>query len=193
MEWFLSHLAGIIIGIIVGGVVTGVLVWMLRPSKIEFEVARRAEEVKTVSEFSNILVPTLGTLFSERMIALACKFAKIDGASVTALYIVELPMTLPPDVEIPPRDLEKGNEVLEEAKVIAKKFDIKIKTKIEKARVAGKAIVDLATREGFDLIVCSAPDSKDRKGRVYGRTVDYIFRQAPCDVIIEKPAFYIEE
>lgn len=193
MDVILSHITGIIIGIIVGGAIAGILIWMLRPSKVEFEVARRAEEVKTVSEFSNILVPTLGTLFSERMIALACKLAKIDGATVTAIYVVELPMTLPPDVEIPPREMEKGTEILEEAKLIAKKFDVKIKTRIEKARVAGKMIVDLSTKEGYDLIICSAPGEKERRGRIYGRTIDYIFRQAPCDVIVEKAAFYIEE
>ena len=59
-------------------------------------------------------------------------------------------------------------------------------TRLERARSAGPAIVDEAVRRNAELIVIGAPRRGiDRAQRaVFGRTVDYVLKHAPCRVIV---------
>lgn len=184
------HPLGIIIGLAVGTFITLVLWWMLHPPKVGLRMERRAGVAAEVTKFAKILVPTQGTMFSDRMIALASKLAKVDLAQLIALYIVEVPLTLPRHAEIPEAD-RMGKEALEKARLIAKKFGVEITGRLHRARFAGQSIVDVAREENVDLIVMAA-STKERFGEVtLGRTVDYVIKNAGCDVIVEKPAEYL--
>lgn len=182
---------GIIIGAVIGTIISVVLVWMLKPGAYGKREVRQAERTMEVAEFGRILVPTLGTMFSERMVALASKIAKTDLSKVYALFIIEVPMIMPADVPMPEIDQE-GVSVLNRAKVIGKKFGVEIEGRVERSRFAGKTIVDFANNKDVDLIVLST-STKERFGELsLGRTVDYVFRNARCDVIVEKPAVYLK-
>lgn len=152
---------------------------------MEQHVAERAAAATEGSEFRKILVPTLGTLFSDRMVSLACKLARPDEAEVEVLYVIEVPLSLPATAELPD-EVRKAGEALSEAEVIGRTQGVRVRGRVEKARFAGKAIVDVARREGADLIILAAPPKK-RHGE-WGRTIEYVFRSAPCDVIIERAA-----
>ncbi|MCL5985538.1 MAG: universal stress protein [Actinobacteria bacterium] len=185
------HPLGIIIGLLIGTCIVLILFWMLKPKEFGKREVREAEMMMEVSEFGKILVPTLGTMFSERMVALASKIAKTDLSKVFALFIVEVPMTLPADVPMPEIDVQ-GAAALNRAKVIGKKFGVEIEGAIERSRFAGKSIVDFANNKDVDLIVLST-SVKERFGELsMGRTVDYVFKNARCDVIVEKPAVYLK-
>ena len=185
------HPLGIIIGLLIGACIITILVWMLKPREFGKREVREAEMMMEVSEFGKILVPTLGTMFSERMVALASKIAKTDLSRVYALFIVEVPMTFPADVPMPEID-QQGIVALNRAKVMGKKFGIEIEGAVERSRFAGKTIVDFADNKDVDLIVLST-SVKERFGELsMGRTVDYVFRNARCDVIVEKPAVYLK-
>lgn len=185
------HPLGITVGLLIGVSIVIILVWMLKPKEFGKREVREAEMMMEVSEFGKILVPTLGTMFSERMVALASKIAKADLSKVYALFIVEVPMTLPADVPMPEIDVQ-GVVSLNRAKVIGKKFGVEIEGAIERSRFAGKSIVDFANNKDVDLIVLST-SVNERFGELsMGRTVDYVFRNARCDVIVEKPAVYLK-
>lgn len=156
-----------------------------RGPEVAQHVADRAAAATEESEFTKILVPTEGTLMTDRMVSLACKLARPDEAEVEVLYVIEVPMALPATAELPD-EVHKAGEALSEAEVIGRTQGIRVRGRVAKARFAGKAIVDVATREGADLIMLAAPARK-RFGE-WGRTVEYVFRNAPCDVIIERAA-----
>lgn len=177
----------------IGGLVVGVVVtlWIVRRRRakrgpdVDRHVAERAAAATEGAEFTRILVPTLGTISSDRMVALGCKLARPDEAELEVLYVVEVPMSLPATAEIPEQTL-KASEALAEAELIGRTHGVRVRGRVTKARFAGKAIVDVAEREGSDLVILAAPPTK-RHGE-WGRTIEYVLRNAPCDVIVERPA-----
>jgi len=58
--------------------------------------------------------------------------------------------------------------------------------RIVRARRAGRAIVDEAARRGSEIIVMGAPrrDEHGRRARIFGGTVDFVLKNAPCRVMV---------
>ncbi|HVE90865.1 MAG TPA: universal stress protein [Actinomycetota bacterium] len=176
-------------GLLIGGVLALLLVAVVvvRPGRrsgreVDAHIAERAAEATEEMIFRKILVPTVGTLTSDRMVSLACKLARPDDAEVEVLYVVEVPMSLPPTADLP-EETRKAGEAVAEAGLIGRSYGVRIRGRVTKSRFAGKAIVDVAEREGADLIVMGGTNK--RYGE-WGRTSEYVFRNAPCDVILER-------
>ena len=53
-----------------------------------------------------------------------------------------------------------------------------------RARAIGKAIVERARETDADLIVLGSSPRWRRQSRFFSPTVDFVLRQAPCEVII---------
>jgi basic amino acid/polyamine antiporter, APA family len=53
-----------------------------------------------------------------------------------------------------------------------------------RARSIGEAIVEEAKREGVDLIVMGSSPRWRRQSRFFSPTVDYVLRNAPCEVMV---------
>ena len=55
-----------------------------------------------------------------------------------------------------------------------------------RARNAGAAIVREAERRATEIVVIGAPrkDLPSRKRAIFGRTVDYVLKNAPCRVLV---------
>jgi nucleotide-binding universal stress UspA family protein len=58
--------------------------------------------------------------------------------------------------------------------------------RLVRARRAGRAIVDEAERRESEIIVMGAPRRNGRgpRGRVFGGTVDFVLKNAPCRVMV---------
>jgi len=58
--------------------------------------------------------------------------------------------------------------------------------RIVRARRAGRAIVDEARRRNSEIIVMGAPvrGAGRRRGKIFGGTVDYVLKNAPCRVMV---------
>lgn len=174
------------LGIVLVLVATGVLVMRRRrrrPLGVTSGVAERVAAATEESAFSRILVPTLGGVVSDRMVSLACKLAKPSDGEVEVLYVVEVPLSLPHTAELP-AEMAKAAEALTEAELVGRTHGVRVRARVEKGRFAGKVICDVAAGVGADLIILGSPQSR-RHGE-WGRTVEYVFRNAPCDVIIER-------
>ena len=52
------------------------------------------------------------------------------------------------------------------------------------SRAIGEAIVDLAVDRSADLIVMGSSPRWRRQSRFFSPTVDYVLRQAPCEVMV---------
>ena len=53
-----------------------------------------------------------------------------------------------------------------------------------RARAIGRAIVDRARETDADLIVLGSSPRWRRQSRFFSPTVDFVLRQAPCEVLI---------
>jgi nucleotide-binding universal stress UspA family protein len=131
-------------------------------------------------------VPVQGDVLSDRLVALASQMAKYRGATMDVLYVVEVPLTLPITAEMDDQ-LGQASDAFARASKIADRYDVKISQHVERARQAGPAIVQYARQNNTDLLLMGDLPKTNRRGTRYARTVEYVFENAPCDVIIHRP------
>jgi APA family basic amino acid/polyamine antiporter len=81
---------------------------------------------------------------------------------------------------------ERANDLLDEARAIGDAYGVNVTGRIVRARRAGPAIVEEAARRHSEIIVMGAPrrDVRMRRGRIFGDTVDYVLKNAPCRVMV---------
>jgi APA family basic amino acid/polyamine antiporter len=152
------------------------------PIHEEVMIERVVEAAYQPIDFYEIIVPTKGELDAS-MIQTACKIALRDKSKILAIYIIEVPMTLPVDASLPV-EKEKGEKALDQAEIIAKEYGVSIETKLIQARSAGKAIVDEAIKRKADLILLGQSEKSKAIDILSGKTVDYVSKNAPCKVLI---------
>jgi basic amino acid/polyamine antiporter, APA family len=136
-------------------------------------------------EYRNVLVPVIDRHESEAAVDLACRLATERGASIIALTVVEVPLQLPLDAELPEEE-ERAHQLLDEARAIGDAYGVDVIGRIVRARRAGRAIVDEAERRNSEIIVMGAPRRGVRRpsGRVFGDTVDFVLKNAPSRVLV---------
>jgi len=178
---------GVILASAFALLISGILWWMLNPPTIVKMVVPVAVE-EMAGGGGAILVPVTGSQFSEMVVGLAAGLAQREQVPISFLYVVEVPMALPPDADIP-QDREKGEEVLIHVQGLAQRLGIPTTARLMKARAAGAAIVQ-AAREGRSRMIVIPSGERQRVEGYFGHTVDYVFRYAPCDVMIYRPTVF---
>jgi APA family basic amino acid/polyamine antiporter len=137
-------------------------------------------------EYRNVLVPVVHRAESEEAVDLACQLATERRASIAALTVIEVPLELPLDAAFPEELERRANDLLDEARAIGDAYGVEVVGRIVRARRAGRAIVDEADRRNSEIIVMGAPRPhvRRRTGRVFGGTVDFVLKHAPCRVMV---------
>jgi APA family basic amino acid/polyamine antiporter len=150
-------------------------------------VAVSALEPRRRSSFAyrRILVPVVAGLESETALELAAELAEDRGSSITAVVVVEVPAELPLEAHML-EDEAEAKRTLEDAHAIGNARGVNVRTRTLRARLAGEAIVDEARRSRADVVVLRAPRSSGRR-KIFGRTVDYVLKHAPCRVMVAAP------
>ena len=135
--------------------------------------------------YRRILVPLVADGESGQAVALAAELAADHGASVTAVVVIEIPAELPLDAHMLEEE-RRARQALEVAQATCGAYGIRVKARTLRARNAGEAIVDEAQARGTELVVLVAPRARlvGRRSRVFGQTVDYILKHAPCRVLV---------
>jgi nucleotide-binding universal stress UspA family protein len=129
-----------------------------------------------------VLVALAGTSADPDVIRLVAAIAKPNKAQVVAIHVIEVRWNLPLDAVLD-NELERGEELLENAKKVAESLGLPLDTELLQARDAAAAIIDTAVERRADLIVVAMPFRR-RLGRVYvGRTVENVYINAPCAVL----------
>jgi APA family basic amino acid/polyamine antiporter len=137
-------------------------------------------------EYRNILVPIAPGYPSDEAMQVACRLADERRASIVAETVIEVPLELPLDAYLPERVAE-ANEQLDEASAIGELYGVRVTERIVRARNAGRAIVDEATRRGSEIIVMGGPRRMrlaSGKRAIFGDTVDFVLKHAPCRVMV---------
>ncbi len=159
-------------------------------------------------EYNRILVPVFGTELDDDIVGTAGRLAAADedtsderpGARLDVVYVVEVPMTLPLDANLPQEREKKAREALERAKEVGEEYEsVEVHTALVPARSIGSGIVEMARRTGAEAIVMGGePPSKIRGGAVLGgigaarpdevgAATEYVLKKAPCRVLLTAP------
>jgi len=133
-------------------------------------------------EYRNILVPVKPGRASEEAIDLACRLAADRGASIAALSVIVVPLDQPLDTRLEEEE-RMADEALDIAAAIAELYGVKFTERLVRARHAGRAIVDEATRRQSEIIVMGAPRGGRGRG-VFSETVDFVLKHAPSRVMV---------
>lgn len=160
-------------------------------------------------DYGSVLVPLFGTDLDDDIVQTAALLvssvptdeAAIDTATIEALWIFVIPMSLPLDASLPEAQLAHARQVLARAKAVGEEYSgVHVATATVRTRRAGYAIVDEARRRGVEAIVLGAEEPSTIRGgaRLGGRggplegfvgdVTKYVLRKAGCRVIVTAPA-----
>ena len=137
-------------------------------------------------EYRNVLVPIVHRRESEEAVDLACRLATERGAAIAAVTVLEVPLELSLDAALPDEMELRAHDLLDEARAIGDAYGVDVVGRLIRERRAGRAIVDEAARRNSEIIVMGAPrrDVRRRSGRIFGDTVDFVLKHAPCRVMV---------
>jgi APA family basic amino acid/polyamine antiporter len=168
----------------------------------------RAEPVPE-RDYGSVLVPLFGNDLDDDIVQTAALLvsgeqtdeAAIDDATIEALWIFVIPMSLPLDASLPEAQIKHARQVLARAKAVGEEYTgVQVATATVRTRRAGYAIVDEARRRGVEAIVLGAEEPSLIRGgaRLGGRggplegfvgdVTKYVIRKATCRVIVTAPA-----
>jgi APA family basic amino acid/polyamine antiporter len=171
------------------------------------EKALRAEPVR--AEYGSILVPILGTPLDDDIVQTAGRLAATEdvndegssGATIEAIWVFEVPLSLPLDARLPDEKLRHARAALARAKAVGEEYEgVEVATATVRARRAGEAIVAEAKRRGVELIVLAAEEPSRIRGgarlggiggpldNFVGDATKYVVRKAHCRVLLTAPA-----
>jgi APA family basic amino acid/polyamine antiporter len=137
-------------------------------------------------EYRSILVPVAPGYPSDEAMDVACRLARERGARIVAVTVIEVPLELPLDADLPDR-LQEANEQLDEARAIGDSYGVNVLQRIVRARNAGRAIVDEAVRRNAEIIVMGGPRRvrlARGKRAIFGDTVEFVLKHAPVRVMV---------
>jgi APA family basic amino acid/polyamine antiporter len=135
-------------------------------------------------EYRTILVPVLRTAESEEALVAAARLAAERGATVVVVNVIEVPLDRPLDAPLPEEE-EEAERVLDDAQAFLESYGVRAVTRLVRARRAGPAIVEEAASRNAELVIVGAPRQRMRaRGAVFGKTVDYVLKNAPVRVLV---------
>jgi len=132
-------------------------------------------------EYRTILVPIVSGPESHESVDLAARLAAERGATIVALRVLVVPLDQAIDAALPEQE-EDADRLLDDARATAESYGVRMIDRVVRARSAGRAIVDEAERRQAEIIVLGAPRGRHRD--IFGKTVDYVLKNAPCRVMI---------
>jgi APA family basic amino acid/polyamine antiporter len=173
------------------------------------EAALRAERHGHEGEYGSILVPLFGGPLDDDIMQTAGRLAAEEdedaleentGATIEAVWIFVVPMSLPIDAALPEAQLKRARAALARAKAVGEEYEgVQVATATVRARRAGAAIVEEAKRRGVQAIVLAAEEpTKVRGGALLGGrggprenfvgdVTKYVVAKAHTQVILTAP------
>ncbi|HEX3173060.1 MAG TPA: amino acid permease [Solirubrobacterales bacterium] len=162
---------------------------------------------KQVPEISyrSILVPIFGSELDDDIVATAGRLAAAEQedsgeARVALVYVVEVPLSVPLDAELPPEREEAAEAALQRAREVAEEYeDVTVSTETIRARKVGAGIVEAArASEAEAIVIGGEPPSRIRGGarlggvgaakpEEIGAATEYVLKKAPCQVLLTAP------
>ncbi len=115
--------------------------------------------------------------------------------------MIEVPLTLPLDAELPPEIEGEAQRALKRASDVGEEYeDVRVRAEVVRARDVGAGIVDAARQRGAEAIVIGGePPSRIKGGATLGgigaakpaeigAATEYVLKKAPCRVLLDRPS-----
>jgi len=172
-----------------------------------FTIPEEALVEREEVEYGSILVPVFGRELDDDIVGTAGRLAAEEaeegegGTMLEAVYVFEIPMSLPIDARVPEERVAEARRSLARAKAVGEEYEgVEVATAMVRGRTAGAAIVGEARRRGVEAIVLAAEEPTRIRGgarlgglarardRSVGETTRYVVEKAPCKVILTAPA-----
>ena len=189
VDVILTKPAGRNLGVLWMGVGLVSYLWYRRqqrlPAAARIEIEKLHMPEYEPATIKRILVPTTGAHTND-MIQFAAKLAKMHGADITALHIIEIPPSLPLDTFFPEK-LAVADSIMEQSQAIGREYEVPIDAQVKQARFAGETIVEIVKDGGYDLVILEAKPRalSTAPGRTsLGSTVEHVIHNAPSRVWI---------
>jgi APA family basic amino acid/polyamine antiporter len=165
---------------------------------------------KQVAEvaFRNILVPVFGSKLDDDIVATAGRLAaaeqeeggRDEETKLDLVYVIEVPLTLPLDAELPAEIEDGAQRALKRASDVAEEYeDVRVTAEVVRARGVGAGIVEAARRYDSEAIVIGGEPPTKIKGGArlggigaakpaeIGAATEYVLKKAPCRVLLTAP------
>jgi APA family basic amino acid/polyamine antiporter len=174
-----------------------------KPLRARFTIPAAALQDTPEVEYGSILVPVFGNPLDDDIVGTAGRLASDEGdegeggAVIEALFVVEVPMSLPLDARVPDEQITRAKAAVRRAKEVGEEYEgVVVATAMVRARSVGAAIVSEAKRRGVEAIVLAAEAPTRTRGgallggrsgprdRSVGEITRYVVEKAPCRVIL---------
>lgn len=136
--------------------------------------------------YGSILVPFDNSEFSKKALKRACDLSKLDGAEITALYVipryeemVEFFMTASIEKSL----RREAQKIVTSAEELASAEGVSIATLVEQGN-AGDKIVETAGRQGNDLIVMGTCGWRGMNKAIMGSSTERVITHAACPILV---------
>ena len=96
--------------------------------------------------YRRLLVPLDARAESVKALEIACRLAADDGATITAVAVIEVPPLLPLDAHLTDAE-DAARRLLERAGATGDAWGVSVATRVVRARDVGAAIVEQATAD----------------------------------------------
>ena len=178
-----------------------------KPLRKRFTIPAAAlQERGTEVEYGSMLVPVFGSPLDDDIVGTAGRLAADEAAEgeggtvIEAIYVIEIPMSLPLDARVPDEKIEEAKRALRRAKEVGEEYEgVEVAPATARARSLGAGIVEEARRRGVEAIVLAAEEPTRMRGgallggrggprdRYVGDMTRYVVEKAPCRVILTAP------
>jgi nucleotide-binding universal stress UspA family protein len=143
------------------------------------------------SGFARLVVPVAGSAIDARVLDVLPDLLGRNGGTVTFLYVVEVPQSMPLDAELP-KEVDDGERALRHAESVTRRTlpgqSTHIVTELLQARAVGPAIVDEAIERDADAILMTAAIHRKHGRATLGETTEHVLLNAPCEVVVIRTA-----
>ena len=133
--------------------------------------------------FKTLLVPVNGSDASLLAVEFACTLAKRAHGKVHVVHVIEVRRALPLNADLV-HEAERGEDILSQAEMAARRQDFEVEGDLLQARDAGHAIVDEALERQADAIVMGVPYRRPFGEFELGKVPSHVLKTAHCEVIL---------
>ena len=159
-----------------------------KQKKISFTTQLKVEEIKIPNyqpmHVKNILVVARSHGGTDGL-QMAFQLARHHKATVTAVYVLEVPHSLPMDAPMHDRE-KRGEDALKRAEAVAREYHINVELELIRARSIENALLQMADKGDMDLIIVSADGGEIRSRDGFAKQAEQLLKDAPCRVLFCK-------
>lgn len=176
-------LIGIAIALLIVGSIGSTLYWMLHPTLSRSALMAQTASSQASQISGKVLVVFSADINSLVLMALAARMAKREQATVVAIYVIEVPYTLPIEADLPQVE-RRALDALSAAEEVARKAGVDIETRMIRDRQTGTAVLRAAQEEGASLIVMGTYREHGYSGAPLAKSIEFVTTHTTTDVLI---------